>query len=143
MWGPGYTICSHSHAIHPSIVLPKEVRKWRRCAREAERAREREKESIITSFILIYYILHLFLKLPYITFYNISIYNATVLINTTDSPRKCFPLQNLKSLNFFSGKLGGPLLLAKWKFRGQLNIFGKFGKVAKNVQLSPELPFRQ
>ena len=32
----------------------------------------------------------------------------------------------LKSLKLFSGKLGGPLLLAKWKFRAQVTIFGKY-----------------
>ena len=30
--------------------------------------------------------------------------------------------------------------MAKWKFRAELNIFGKVGKVTKNVQLAPELP---
>ena len=38
VWGAGYTRFSHSHAPTHE-VLPKEVRKWRGCGREVERAR--------------------------------------------------------------------------------------------------------
>ena len=43
MWGAGYTRFSHSQAPTHE-VLPKEVRKWRGCGREVERARERDRE---------------------------------------------------------------------------------------------------